>query len=168
MTESAIAHRPQRVDCALGLLLWIELGKSAGSRSSSGRARGLSAEVVSGIRDYVEANLHSDITLAELAQVAELSRYHFIRAFRQSTGLPPYQYLLLRRIERAKEMLRSGALPNEVAVSVGFPNADSFGRTFRRITGLTPKQYERRCTVAAFCVGRCIRFPCERQFKQCG
>ena len=132
----------------LGLLLWIELGSSAGSRRSSGRARGLSAAGVSEIRDYVEANLHSDITLAELAHVAELSRYHFIRAFRQSTGLPPYQYLLLRRIERAKEMLRSGVLLNEVALSVGFPNADSFGRTFRRMTGLTPKQYERKCTDA--------------------
>lgn len=127
---------------ALGLLLWLELG-SLGRPHDLGGARGLPEATLSEIRDYIDANLQSDISLEELSRLARLSKFHFLRAFRRSTGLPPYRYLLLKRMERAQELLKTGGAAEEIALNVGFPNVDSFSRAFRRVTGVTPKQYGR-------------------------
>jgi AraC family transcriptional regulator len=125
----------------LGLLLWMELGRSRQMQPHA-PPHGLSSKAEIGVRDYIEAHLSSDITLSELAQVANLSRFHFVRSFKKSTGRSPYQYVLMKRIERARELIGLGTLPlEEVAATVGFPSEASLGRAFRRMTGITVTRF---------------------------
>lgn len=89
--------------------------------------------------DYIEENLADDLSLDDLAAITVMSRFHFARAFRDAVGMPPYAYVVARRIERAKELLRSSQLPIvEVAWRVGYSNPAKFTAQFRKITGETP------------------------------
>jgi AraC family transcriptional regulator len=92
---------------------------------------------------YVEEHLDTELTLDDLAAVAHLSPYHFARLFRNSTGLPPRQYVIARRVERAKELLRDGdGMPlADVAAEVGFANQSHFTRHFKRLVGVTPGHF---------------------------
>jgi AraC family transcriptional regulator len=97
------------------------------------------------VLDYVEANLHQDLPLSALAGVATMSPFHFTRAFRQSMGLSPHQYVLVQRIERAKSLLRNHELTvGEVSLSTGFARQNHFARIFQKKTGLTPTEFRRR------------------------
>jgi len=79
-----------------------------------------------------------------LADVARLSPYHFVRAFKQSFGLPPHRYLRRLRIERAKALLADPAMSvTQIGVDLGFSETSSFSTTFRKHTGLTPTAYRR-------------------------
>lgn len=92
--------------------------------------------------DFIEANLACPIGVAEIAIAAGISAYHFSRAFRQATGKPPYAFLLDRRLERAKGMLRSvDASLTTVSRDCGFASLSQFSRTFRRALGVTPTSY---------------------------
>lgn len=96
------------------------------------------------VLSYIEANLDRAITLSELSTVADMSLYYFATLFKQSTGLSPHQYVLRRRIERAKQLLRetkAGVL--EISLSLGFEQPNNFARTFRRLTGASPTHYRR-------------------------
>jgi AraC-like DNA-binding protein len=101
-----------------------------GSRKSMGRAKALLAE-----------NLERKISLTNVARAAGLSRYHFLRVFKQATGLPPHLYRNLRRIERAKQLLRRGQPLADIALTVGFSDQSHLTNTFRKYTGATPGQY---------------------------
>jgi AraC family transcriptional regulator len=96
------------------------------------------------VRDYVEEHLDDNISLAKLAGLVRLSPFHFARAFKQSFELPPHRYLTLRRIERAKELLRQPDLSvTRVGLNVGFGDTSSFSAAFRRETGVTPTDFRR-------------------------
>jgi AraC family transcriptional regulator len=96
------------------------------------------------ISEYLEENLAEQISLAKLAELAQLSPYHFSRAFKQSFGMPPHRYHTSRRIERAKTLL---AKPNlsvtDIAIQVGFSETSSFTAAFRKLSGRTPTGYRR-------------------------
>ncbi len=102
----------------------------------------LSAQSLQQTIDYIHARLEQDITLSELADNVQMSQYRFARAFKQSTGIPPHQYLLMQRVEQAKKLLTLTQLPI-VAISyqLGFASQSHFGATFRRFTKVTPKVY---------------------------
>ena len=101
--------------------------------------RGLSPGAKRRVLEYMDAHFNEQLTLESLARVAGLSAHHFARAFRQSTGEPPHQYLLRRRIERATEMLKQPELPlSEIALAVGFSDHSHFARHFRRLVGMSP------------------------------
>ncbi len=92
--------------------------------------------------EYINDNLEKDLTLAEIAASVGMSPYHFARAFKQATGLPPHQYLIKRRIEKAKSLLRQTHLAiAEIAYHVGFASQSHFTTLFRKHTGTTPKAY---------------------------
>lgn len=94
--------------------------------------------------DFIEANLDKEIRLTSLASAANMSLYYFATLFRQSTGLSPHQYVLIRRIERAKQLLRSTKLSVlEVGLNLGFEHQNNFARAFRRVTGTTPTHFRR-------------------------
>lgn len=103
---------------------------------------GLSGYRLRRVREYIDAHLDEDLSLAEIAAVADLSQYHFARAFRKSTGQTPQQYLMAQRIERAKQLLAREDLPLvEVGLRTGFKNQSHFTTLFRRFTKLTPKTW---------------------------
>jgi AraC family transcriptional regulator len=94
--------------------------------------------------EYVEEHLDAGPSLAQMAAVARLSAYHFARQFKAATGLPPHQYVIARRVERTKRLLREGDLPlAEVAAGAGFSDQSQFSRHFKRLVGVTPGQFRR-------------------------
>ncbi|AFZ32000.1 transcriptional regulator, AraC family [Gloeocapsa sp. PCC 7428] len=91
--------------------------------------------------DYIQTHLAEDISLKAIASELGISQYHFARLFKQSTGYSPYQYLIKCRIERAQELLKQTQQIAHVALQVGFASQSQFGRHFKRLTGVTPKQF---------------------------
>jgi AraC family transcriptional regulator len=103
---------------------------------------GLAAWRLRRINEYIEENLTEDIPLSELAGLAGLSEHHFSTAFRQTVGMPPHRYLLGRRIDRAKALLRRRESSiTDVALSVGFSSSSHFTTMFRKLTGNTPRAF---------------------------
>ena len=112
------------------------------------RAGGLANWQASRIRAYIEANLASKLETKELASVVASSRSHFSRAFKQSVGLSPMEYVGVRRVERAKVMIGSTRERlAEVAIACGFADQAHLSRRFRDLTGMSPGQW-RRTTMA--------------------
>lgn len=106
---------------------------------------GLSAVKLRGVTEFIGDNYGRDIKLAELAQVAGMSSFHFAREFKRTTGTTPHQYLIKFRIERAKTLLAKRDLPLiEVSLRSGFSHQSHFTRLFRRVTGTTPHSYRTR------------------------
>lgn len=104
----------------------------------------LTGPTLARVRDFIRGNLDQTITLGDLAAVAGYSRYHFIRAFKVATGLPPYGFLLQERVAAAQTMLRESDLPiGDVARRTGFATHAHFSTRFRRIAGQTPAEYRR-------------------------
>lgn len=92
--------------------------------------------------DHIEARLAGKITVDELAQVAQLSKAHFARAFRQATGEAPHHFILSRRIEAVRELLRDPALDlTTVALRTGFSSHAHMSSAFQRATGMSPGAY---------------------------
>ncbi|CAI1871988.1 helix-turn-helix domain-containing protein [Serratia quinivorans] len=99
----------------------------------------LSRPVRERLASYIEDSLGENITLQAMAQIAELSIFHFSRAFRQHFGLPPYQYVLSRRLERARQQVTQTTLTlTAIALQCGFSSPGQFSTQFRRYFGLTP------------------------------
>jgi AraC family transcriptional regulator len=104
------------------------------------------------VLDYIAANLSGDLTLAQLAAVAGMSPHYFAELFRQSTGSAPHRYVLMRRIELAKERLCDPTRSViEAGLDAGFQNPSHFARVFRKLVGVSPSGFrsERRATPAA-------------------
>ncbi|MET0535471.1 MAG: AraC family transcriptional regulator [Steroidobacter sp.] len=110
--------------------------------------RGLSRRALNRACSYIAENLGERFTLDDLARQAGVSRFHFARLFRVSTGDSPMAYLLKSRIERAKQLLLQNQRPVcEIAAVLGFCDQSHLTRTFRRLTGLTPREFARRHAV---------------------
>jgi AraC-like DNA-binding protein len=99
-------------------------------------------------RDMMDAHLDGQISLAQIADACTLSVSHFARAFTYSTGIPPHRWLMQRRIERAKDLMRTTtASLAEIAVACGFSDQSHLSRVFSQAVGTTPGQW--RSTVPA-------------------
>ncbi len=102
-------------------------------------------------RDFIDASFHEQLTLAHMARVACLSLHHFQRLFKELFRETPHQYLTRRRLEAARALLTETERPvTDVCMSVGFENASSFARAFRRRFGLAPEDFRRRQKKAIF------------------
>lgn len=111
-------------------------------RKFGGRVRGVGVLDVARLNAVIalmRANLHRDLSLAELAETAALSPYHFARSFQRSTGLPPHRFVTTLRLERAAELLRQPSRTVEqIAADIGFSNLSHFRRLFRAQFGCSP------------------------------
>ena len=93
----------------------------------------------------MDAASHEEWPVERLASVSGVSEAHFARSFRRAFGVPPHRYLLSRRIERAKALLRDTELPIiEVAFQTGWNSLGTFGRIFRDVTGESPSELRAR------------------------
>ena len=93
--------------------------------------------------DFLHAHLGQRVRLAQLAEVAGMGSFALIRCFGRIVGVPPYAYLELLRIERAKQLLRDGVAITDVAYTTGFSDQSHLTRHFRRVVGVPPGQYVR-------------------------
>jgi AraC family transcriptional regulator len=105
----------------------------------------LSSSQLNQVISYVETHLSQNIPLSCLAQIARMSKYHFSRSFKKSTGITPHQYILRRRVERAKQLLQqSPASVLDVALACGFAHPGHLSRHFKRLVGMTPKKFQQQ------------------------
>jgi AraC family transcriptional regulator len=103
---------------------------------------GLTQDRLTRVVDYIENYLGNDLSLMELSTVACLSSYHFGKMFKRSTGLSVHQYVITRRLERAKLLLSARTAPLvEIAFATGFQDQSQFSAVFKRRVGVTPGAY---------------------------
>ena len=131
----------------LGLSLSVALIRKYGHASTSPAPHkgGIPRPQLKRVLEYIATNLTSEIHLEDIAAVAGLSVFHFARAFRESTGVTPHQYVLQRRIDTVKTLLRTRNWNLEtIASATGFADASHLTKAFRRHTGTTPKTWQRQ------------------------
>ncbi|MEH1778744.1 MAG: AraC family transcriptional regulator [Nostoc sp.] len=107
------------------------------SSCSDGLSQGTLQKITAYIHDY----LYQDLKLIELSAIAQLSPYYFLRLFKQRMGITPHQYILQRRIEKAKHLLKQSNLSiADIATQTGFSDQSHLTRCFKRQVGVTPKE----------------------------
>jgi AraC family transcriptional regulator len=138
---SSIASSLRCEELALGLIERVVAAMASGrpiQTSPTGREM---KRVVAAIR-LVETDAAQPLQLMEMAAIASMSKYHFLRVFRRLTGVTPHQYLIGARLRRAALALASSQRPVIViALDSGFGDLSTFNKTFRAAFGLTPTQY---------------------------
>ena len=121
--------------------LLVQMIRRHADRQSDLPSLGQESRAIREARAYIEARCTESITLAQLAQVARLSRYHLVRVFQKQVGLPPHKYQMQRRVARAKELIQRGQPLCTVALDCGFADQSHLNKHFKRVLGLTPGQY---------------------------
>lgn len=137
---------PQLFVDQVGTAIGTYLVQTYGSRSATAvtRSRKLSRSQEMLARSLLLENLDGDISVLDVARACNLSRGYFIRAFRETTGMTPYQWLLNERVSRARELLGTDDMPlSQVAISCGFADQSHFTRVFTSIVGTTPGNWRR-------------------------
>lgn len=121
---------------------------SIGHRPLKQYRSGLSPVVKSRILEYMHEHYTRRVTLAELAEIAQLSEYHFCRMFRVSMAQSPQGYLQQLKIEKVKRQIKmvpsNGQPLVDIALDCGFTNQSHMGRVFKKLTGMTPLQFGKR------------------------
>jgi len=105
------------------------------------RSPGREHKAVGRVIEYIDAHYADDLSLSEIASIANLSPFHLIRVFRLHVGLPPHAYLTQVRVNKAKALLNRGRPIAETALDTGFVDQSHFSRHFKRIIGITPGQF---------------------------
>lgn len=123
---------------AIELLRW-QRGQAGAARPANG---GLSVYQCNRVTEYMRERLADGVSLVQLANLVDLTPWHFCRAFRKSMGMPPHRWFSALRIERAKAMLADRGLNvTAIALALGFAGTPQFARAFRAATGMSPTAY---------------------------
>jgi AraC-like DNA-binding protein len=94
--------------------------------------------------DYMRNHYDQPLGLSDIASVVHLSPFHFSRIFKGHTSTSPHEYLIRYRIDRSKRLLRDTDMSiNEIALAVGFTNANNYIRDFKKLVGTTPSKFRR-------------------------
>jgi AraC family transcriptional regulator len=134
--------RQQLTDLLATRLLAVHAGAPTTSQPTMG---GLSPTALRRAIERLRSDSDADVSLATLASDADLSRFHFCRAFKESTGLSPHAWLRQHRLEQAMNMLRDTDTSIEsVARHLGYASQTAFAAAFRKLTGETPSDWRRR------------------------
>ncbi|MCU0535849.1 MAG: AraC family transcriptional regulator [Hydrococcus sp. Prado102] len=96
------------------------------------------------VRDFIQAHFAENISLKQLSEIAQLSRFHLCRMFRHEIGIPPHTYQMQIRVDYAKRLINQGKSLTQIAAIAGFYDQSHFGRHFKRITGVSPNHYRRQ------------------------
>lgn len=130
---------------ALGVVMIVELFRAAAAEMTTSKHAGkLSSRQLNQAMEAIEASIDSPIALQTLADIAGLSRFHFLRAFKASTGLSPHQFVIAKRLAKARDLLDQSQLPiAEVARMLGFGSPAHFSKVFHAHVGMTPSEYRR-------------------------
>ena len=134
--ESDLFEKESLVTLAVGRLV----SEYSGVRPLE-RPRGANRRAVRIAKEFLASSLDEKITLDQVASVVGLSRYYFLRLFKQETGLSPHAYRTQLRIDLAKDLLLKGMPPAEVALETGFTDQSHLTNKFRQFTCATPLQY---------------------------
>ena len=131
-------------------MMAVHLARTHSSRSRPGRilpARPLAGWKMRRVIEFIEDNLEGDLSLGAMAGEVDISPLYLARAFKAAVGQSPHQYVLARRIERAKELLRNTDLPVvDVALSSGFSSQSHLSHWFIRQIGVSPAVYRRQAS----------------------
>jgi AraC-like DNA-binding protein len=103
--------------------------------------------ILSEIKNYVELNLQEKLALDDIAMIADMDRFKFIRFFKKNVGLSPFSYITLRRLERSKILLKQGTPIVHAALEAGFYDQSHFNKYFKHYIGVTPFDYLRHCNI---------------------
>jgi AraC family transcriptional regulator len=126
---------------AMGLAARIVRNHSSSARAPRVMKAAMAGRKLKAVLGYIEDNLERDLGLEEIAGVTGLSVSHFKTLFRKSMGLPPHQYLIRRRVERAAMQLRRGKAPiGQIALENGFCHQSHLALHTRRVLGVTPQE----------------------------
>lgn len=140
--DGCLSGRLYAESISLALLSYLA-GRYATPRPSGNGDKGLSRAQKRKLVDHIRANLVSNISVTELADLVQMSPAHFSRVFRESLGVTPYRFVMQKRIEGARAMLASTELnASQVAMAFGFSSQSHFGKVFRQFAGVTPKQFK--------------------------
>jgi len=101
-------------------------------------------ETVIGTRNFIDNNYEKELNLEFLSSIRFTSKYHLLRLFKRYYGLTPRQYLMDKRIEKAKENLKDGLTVTETCFAVGFESLGSFSKLFKTKTGKSPSEYQKQ------------------------
>lgn len=123
------------------MMFFLQLLRRHCATASDLKPVGKEKHSIQKIKDYIAENYTETISLDELSTLSGLSPFYLLRVFRKETGLPPYEFLINVRIERAKRLLIRRIPIAVVAHSTGFADQSHFTRFFKRLTGVTPGQY---------------------------
>jgi AraC-like DNA-binding protein len=93
------------------------------------------------VRDYLKANYAENVSLSQLTSLTNLSPFYLLRVFHSSTGFPPHEYQTQVRIAHARKLIRGGTSLSQTALETGFFDQSHLSRNFKRIVGVTPRQY---------------------------
>ena len=138
----ALAGRLYAESLAIELAVHLLRYYSSASKLGNGSSRMLPRYKLQRVTDYINDNLREDLTLEKMSETLSMSPYHFAHAFRQATGLAPHRYVIQRRVERAKLLLRETDLSiTEIAHRVGYSYQSNFSVVFHCLTGQTPRRF---------------------------
>jgi AraC family transcriptional regulator len=129
---------------AHALAMRFLLYKSRSEATQNSSANPLPPRILRRIRDRIEAELDTELSLASLAKESGYSRAHFLRMFRAATGLTPHRYVLERRLSTAQQLLRQSKTPlADIALMCGFSSQTYMNEVFRKRLGVTPQEHRR-------------------------
>lgn len=144
LNEGGVGGRLYLEGLAAALVVHLARRYGAPSRRLNVHKGGLAPFQLRRVVEYIDAHLAEELSLAELAGVTGLTPHHFGRAFKAMTGRPPHRFVIERRIQKARELLRDADQPiADIAQAVGFSSQSHLTINFRRMTGATPAHYRR-------------------------
>jgi AraC family transcriptional regulator len=130
---------------SLSIGIAAHLSRTRSIRSVVNERGRLSAAQMARLNDMIDFDLGSDLSLMALSEAVGLSKPHFVRLFRNTTGTSPHRYVVQKRLNRAQQLLRSsGASLTGIALDVGFASQSHMSRTFRNVIGITPGEMQKQ------------------------
>jgi AraC family transcriptional regulator len=129
---------------SLGTALAVHLLRQYGTAAKAPiiHKAGLAAKPLKRVVEHINEHLQDELSLLELSRLANLSPHRFVTAFKASVGIPPHRYVIERRIDLARDLLRRCDEPiSQIAYAVGFSSQSHLTTNFRRTTGVTPRKF---------------------------